>query len=97
MKITDKDLTDMARFAPPYTYAVAVAVGSADQTFTGYKIVALQSTTAGIIKVDLPDASGVSISIPAGAELRGMFTKIYSSGTDAGLQTGKITALGFMA
>lgn len=85
----------MARLSPPYSYAVPINVSVTDQAFDGYKICALQSTTAGAVKVDTPDASGVTVYLPAGPEMRISVTKIYNSGTDAGVQSGKITALGF--
>jgi hypothetical protein len=99
MKFQDRDLTDMARFSPPYTAAIAVNVsgGNVSQSFAGYKIVALQSTTAGAIKIDTEDTSGVTIYLPAGYEMRIRVLEIYQTGTAAGLLSGAVTALGFLA
>ena len=97
MKIANRDLTDMARYAPPYSLAVPVVVSSADQIFTGNKICALQSTTAGLIKIDTLDAIAASIYLPAGVPMQIFVTKVYSSGTAGGLQSGAVTALGFLA
>ena len=97
MVIQQRDLTDMARYAPPYTYAVPVDVSVYDQVFTGKKIVALQSTTAGLVKVDTEDASGVTVPLPAGVEMRIIVTKIYTIGTAAALKSGCVAALGFSA
>ena len=95
MSVMQRDLSDMARYAPPYSYAVAVAVNATDQTFAGYKIVALQSTTAGAVTVDTADATGAVIYLPAGVPMQVAVTKVYHTGTAAGIQSGCITALGF--
>jgi hypothetical protein len=81
--------------APPYTYAVAVDVSSADQTFDGIVVCELRCKTAGTIKVDLPTATGVSIYAGAYDIFRIRVTKVYKTGTDAGLQSGDIVVFGF--
>jgi hypothetical protein len=95
--MANRELTDMARYAPPYTFAVPVVVSSADQIFDGNKICALQSTTAGVVKIDTPESTGVSVSLPAGVPMQIFVTKVYSTGTAGGLQSGAVTALGFLS
>ncbi len=97
MKMQDRDLTDMARYAPPYTYVVPVAVNIADQTFAGEKIVALQTTTAGTVYVDTEDVTNQPVYMPAGIPVGIAVTKIYHAGTSGAIQSGCINALGFLA
>jgi hypothetical protein len=87
----------MQREQPPYTAAVPVDVSSVNQSFAGYYICALQSTTAGVVCVDTPDCTNVAITLPAGVPMAVRVKQVYNAGTASALLTGAVTALGFTA
>ena len=95
MNFYNIDPLDHSREKPPYRYAVPVDVSVNDQTFSGKRICALQSTTAGLVKIDTSDSVGVTITLPAGVPMQIRVSKIYHVGTADGIQSGAITALGF--
>jgi hypothetical protein len=82
------------------TFAAAVVLSSTDyvppagDTGPKVKINQLRCTTAGLIKVDMPNATGVTIPVTTYDIVDGEFTKIYKTGTDAALWTGCITVFG---
>lgn len=82
---------------PPYEYMKNVDVSSADDTFSGYDIFELRNKTEGAIKLDTTYATGVTWYSNGYDILRLRVTKIYKTGTDAGLQADSIQALGFVA
>lgn len=97
MKIQERDPIMMQREQPPYTAAVPVDVSVSNQSFAGYYICALQSTTAGIICIDTPDCTQVSIVLPASVPVAIRVKRVYNLGTASGLLSGSVTALGFTA
>jgi len=82
---------------PPYEYMKNVDVSSAADEFDGYDIFELRNKTEGAIKIDTTYATGVTWHSNDYDILRVRITKIYKTGTDAGLQTDSIQALGFKA
>jgi hypothetical protein len=88
---------NVMQMQPPYEYAKNVNVSAANDSFTGYDIFELRNKTEGAIKYDTPYATGVTWYANDYDVLRVRITKIYMTGTDAGLQNGSIQALGFPA
>lgn len=82
---------------PPYEYMKNVNVSAADDSLTGYDIFELRNKTKGSIKIDTKYATGVTWYANDYDILRVRVTKIYMTGTDAGLQNASIQALGFPA
>lgn len=39
--------------------------------------------TGGTIKIDTPESSGVTMTVPDGYEIKGLITRVYSTGTTA--------------
>lgn len=39
--------------------------------------------TGGTIKFDTPESTGITMTVPDGFEMKGLFTKVYATGTSA--------------
>jgi hypothetical protein len=92
-----KERADVIQMQPPYEYMKNVNVSAADDSLTGYDIFELRCKTEGAVKIDTKYATGVTWYANDYDILRVRVTKIYMTGTDAGLQNGSIQALGFPA
>jgi hypothetical protein len=80
----------------PFSYIFNVDLSSADWVCPqGIRIGELRCTTAGTIKVDTLLSTGVNLLVTDFDIETPEITKIYKTGTDAGLYTGKITVFGW--
>jgi hypothetical protein len=80
----------------PYNWAAAVDLSSTDYTIPAKVIVGeMRCKTSGTIKIDVPDATGISVYAADYDIFKNMVTKVYKTGTDAGLATACIVLSGW--
>jgi hypothetical protein len=86
----------------PFTWAANVSLAATDYTVpAGIVIGEMRTNTAGTIKIDLSSIDGLTVSTINGYYTsfdidRSNITKIWKTGTDAGLATGCITVRGWL-
>jgi hypothetical protein len=80
--------------APPYTWMDTVNLSTGTYTPTSARICEIRTKKAGLLKLNLVDATGKKWPCGANDILRARITSIDSTGADT-LKTGSITVYGF--